>query len=202
MKSTLAGAGAIAVAFAFAAPAVEAQVALGYTDVGAVVGVGNLGRANIAFGGRFERVFKKLPDLGNGLLGIEVSADVYSWSSGPYSIRYIPVAGTANYHFHIDPKNKVDLFLGAGLGFLATSWYGRWLRWLRQQPVLRRSRRRSLFLHANAGGVCRPRRRRCDGQPRLDVQAEVVARCVVDAKGGRCIACTARPLLSTADRVS
>jgi hypothetical protein len=121
MKSTLAGAGAIAVAFAFAAPAVEAQVALGYTDVGAVVGVGNLGRANIAFGGRFERVFKKLPDLGNGLLGIEVSADVYSWSSGPYSIRYIPVAGTANYHFHIDPKNKVDLFLGAGLGFLATS---------------------------------------------------------------------------------
>jgi hypothetical protein len=121
MKSRLVGAGFIALAVAGAAPAVRAQVTLGYTDVGGVVGVGNLGNANIAFGGRFEKVFKKLPDLGNGLLGIEVSADIYSWSSGPYSLRYVPIAGTANYHFHLDPKNKVDLFLGAGLGFLTTS---------------------------------------------------------------------------------
>lgn len=121
MKSRLVGASVIAFAVAVAAPELHAQVTLGYTDVGAVVGVGNLGNANIAFGGRFEKVFKKLPDLGNGLLGIEISADVYSWSSGQYSIRYIPVAGTANYHFKLDPKNKVDLFLGAGLGFLATS---------------------------------------------------------------------------------
>jgi hypothetical protein len=121
MKSTLVGAGVMAFALAVAAPAARAQVALGYTDVGGVIGLGNLGRASLAFGGRFERVFKKLPSLGNGLLGIEVSADVYSWSSGPASLRYIPLAGTANYHFNIDPKNKVDLFLGAGLGFLATS---------------------------------------------------------------------------------
>jgi hypothetical protein len=106
---------------AAAAPRATAQVALGYTDVGAVIGIGNLGPASLAFGGRFEKVFKKLPDLGNGLLGIEVSADVYSWSSSSYSLRYVPVAGTANYHFHIDPKNKVDLFLGAGLGFLVAS---------------------------------------------------------------------------------
>ncbi len=98
-----------------------AQVTLGYTDVGAVVGLGNLGGANLAFGGRFEKVFKKLPDLGDGLLGIGVSADIYSWSSGGADFRYIPIGATANYHFKLDPKNKFDAFLGAGLGFQSVS---------------------------------------------------------------------------------
>ena len=100
---------------------VEAQVGLGYTDVGAVVGLGNLAGANLSFGGRFERVFKKLPSLGDGLLGIGVSADVYSYGNGAVSLRYIPIAGTANYHFKLDPKKKLDLFVGAGLGFLSAS---------------------------------------------------------------------------------
>ena len=106
---------------AASAPQAAAQVTKGYSDVGVVLGFGNVGAANIAFGGRYENVFKALPDLGNGLLGIEVSADVYSYSDAFNSLRFIPVGATANYHFHIDPKNKVDLFLGAGLGFLATS---------------------------------------------------------------------------------
>ena len=121
MHKKLVGLAAVAALLGAAASQARAQVTLGYTDVGGVIGLGNIGDASIAFGGRFEHIFKKLPDLGNGLLGIEVSADVYSFSNSSFSLRYIPIGGTANYHFHIDPKNKVDLFLGAGLGFLATS---------------------------------------------------------------------------------
>ena len=100
---------------------VEAQVTLGYTDVGAVVGLGNLGNANLSFGGRFEKVFKKLPDLGNGLLGVGLSADVYSFEAGGANYRYVPIGVTANYHFKLDPKNKLDVFVGAGLGFQTIS---------------------------------------------------------------------------------
>lgn len=99
----------------------NAQVALGYTDVGVVLGLGGIGDASFAIGGRFEKVFKKLPDLGDGLLGIGVSADVYSYDVGRGSIRVIPIGATANYHFKLDPKTKLDLFVGAGLGFSAVS---------------------------------------------------------------------------------
>ncbi len=96
----------------------RAQVRKGYSDVGFVVGIGNLGDANLSFGGRYENIFKKLPDLGNGLLGFEISADVYTFGRGNRaSVSYIPIGATMNYHFPIDPANKVDLFLGAGLGF-------------------------------------------------------------------------------------
>ncbi len=122
MKSKLVGTIAtLAVISIAAAPQAQAQVTKGYSDVGVVLGFGNLNDANIAFGGRYENVFKKLPDLGNGLLGFELSADVYSFSRSSASVRYIPIGATLNYHFPIDPKNKVDLFLGAGLGFRAVS---------------------------------------------------------------------------------
>jgi hypothetical protein len=117
VAALVAGAAALAVQ----ATRAEAQVSLGYTDVGAVIGLGNLAGANVSFGGRFEKVFKKLPDLGDGLLGIGVSADVYSWGSGGANYRYIPIGATANYHFKLDPKSKLDAFLGAGLGFQAVS---------------------------------------------------------------------------------
>ena len=106
---------------ALAAGTAQAQVGLGYTDVGGVIGLGNLGSASLSFGGRFERVFKKLPNMGDGLLGIGVSADMYSWSSSSASLRFIPIGATANYHFKLDPKNKLDAYLGAGLGFNITS---------------------------------------------------------------------------------
>ncbi len=125
MRSTLAvAATAAALSLAVSQP-VRAQVSLGYTDVGGVVGLGNIGDASLSFGGRFEKVFKKLPDLGDGLLGIGVSADVYSYDFGSAgSLRYIPFGATANYHFKLDPKNKFDAFLGAGLGFLTLSCSG------------------------------------------------------------------------------
>lgn len=122
MKKTLAGSLLAVAALLAAAPSqASAQVKLGYTDVGAVVGLGGLGSASLSIGGRFERIFKALPDLGNGLLGIGVAADVYSWSAGAAKYRYIPIGATANYHFKLDPKNKLDLFLGAGLGFQSVS---------------------------------------------------------------------------------
>ncbi len=102
------------------APA-AAQVRKGYSDIGFVLGIGDIGNASLAFGGRYENVFKNLPDLGNGMLGFMVSADVYTVSRDRGNIRYIPIGATMNYHFRIDPANKVDLFLGAGLGFRSIS---------------------------------------------------------------------------------
>jgi len=114
--------GTMAVAALIAAPVQQAaaQISKGYTDIGVVVGLGNIGNASASFGGRFEKVFKELPDLGNGLLGIGVSADYYGYSDSfgayGYSWKYIPIGATANYHFKLDNK-KVDPFIGAGLGY-------------------------------------------------------------------------------------
>ena len=109
-----------AVVVAASAAQVSAQVSKGYTDVGAVVGIGNLGSASASFGGRFEHIFKVLPDLGGGLLGIGLSADYYSYSNGytgyNYSFKYIPIGATVNYHFKLENK-KFDPFIGAGLGY-------------------------------------------------------------------------------------
>src|SRR5688572_31708510 len=108
-----------ALASAIAASAGQAQggIALGYTDIGAVLGIGGVGEASFALGGRFEKVIKPLPDLGDGLLGIQVGADWWSWDFGSgYSVSYIPIGVTANYHFKMENK-KIDPFLGAGLGY-------------------------------------------------------------------------------------
>jgi len=92
----------------------------GYTDIGAVVGLGGLNGASASFGGRFEHAIKPLPDLGNGMLGIQVAAEYYSWSSNfvgySWSYKYIPLGVTANYHFKLD-EPKIDPFVGLGLGY-------------------------------------------------------------------------------------
>jgi len=117
MHKKLLGLAGIAALSAVTATQSIAQVSKGYSDIGFVVGLGNIEGANVALGGRYENVFKNLPDLGNGMLGFMVSADVYSFEK----VRYIPIGATMNYHFRIDPSNKVDLFLGAGLGFRSVS---------------------------------------------------------------------------------
>ena len=93
---------------------------VGYTDIGPVLGLGGVGSANMAFGGRFEHALQTLPSMGNGILGIEVGADYYSWSANSsfsnYSVKYIPIGVTANYHFKID-EPKLDPFVGLGLGY-------------------------------------------------------------------------------------
>jgi hypothetical protein len=116
---------AIATFVILAVPSLEARaqggIGMGYTDLGAVVGLGNTGDAGIAFGGRFEKVFKSLPDMNNGLLGLQVAADWWSWNYNYFgtsssSVSYIPIGVTANYHFKMDNK-KIDPFVGAGLGY-------------------------------------------------------------------------------------
>jgi len=102
------------------ASTVQAQLPKGYTDIGVVVGLGNIGDAGLAPGGRFEKVIKDLPDLGGGTLGIGVGVGYYSYSnkylSESWNVSYMPIGATANYHFKFDNK-KWDAFLGAGLGY-------------------------------------------------------------------------------------
>ena len=92
----------------------------GYMDIGPTVGFGGIGAAGLAIGGRFERGVKRLPDLGDGVLGIEASIDLWNFSGGAgtvsYDIRYINIGVTANYHFQVKSNPKVDPFLGLGLG--------------------------------------------------------------------------------------
>jgi hypothetical protein len=96
---------------------------LGYTDIGPVVGLGGIGSASASFGGRFEHAIKALPDMGNGMLGVEAGFDYYSWSNSFYSYKYIPIGVTANYHFKLD-EPKIDPFIGAGLGYNIVSCSG------------------------------------------------------------------------------
>src|SRR4051812_24749216 len=68
--------------------------AVGYTDIGPALGLGGIGGASASFGGRFETAIKALPEMGNGILGIEASFDYYSWSTPGYSFKYIPLGVT------------------------------------------------------------------------------------------------------------
>jgi hypothetical protein len=92
----------------------------GYTDIGPVLGLGSIGDANLAFGGRFEAAIKTLPSMGDGVLGIQAGFQYYSWSNGDFSVSYIPIGVTANYHFNM-VDTKFDPFVGLGLGFQIAS---------------------------------------------------------------------------------
>ena len=97
----------------------------GYMDVGPTIGIGGIGSAGLAIGGRFERGFKRLPDLGDGVLGIEASIDTWNYGDRfggtDFDFRYINIGVTANYHFQVKNNPKVDPFLGLGLGNASVS---------------------------------------------------------------------------------
>ena len=104
----------------------------GYTDIGPVIGLGGIGGANLAIGGRFEHGIQTLPSMANGTLGFQVGLDYWSWSrvyEGPpgvfYTrrISYLPVGATFNYHFRLD-EPKLDPFVGLGLGYDIVSCSG------------------------------------------------------------------------------
>jgi hypothetical protein len=91
---------------------------VGYTSVGPTIGVIGLHDADVAFGARLEQGVKALPGFGNGVLGVQVSADSYEVRppSGGTPSRYVPVAVTANYHFILIDR-RLDPFIGAGIGY-------------------------------------------------------------------------------------
>jgi hypothetical protein len=98
----------------------EGGISMGYSDIAAVVGLGGIGEASIALGGRYEKIIKSLPDMNDGLLGSRAGVDWYTFSVLGYSWSYIPVSASANYHFKMENK-KFDPFVGAGLGFYIVS---------------------------------------------------------------------------------
>ena len=103
------------------AGSLQAQFAPGYTGFGPTLGLGNIGDAGIAVGGRFEHGIKPIPELGKGTLSFAASVDFYSWSTNgvgfDYSVKYIPFGATANWNFAIASAPKFDPFLGLGLGY-------------------------------------------------------------------------------------
>src|SRR5690606_29958857 len=111
-------------------PAGVSTFAPGYMDVGPTLGLGGIGAAGIAFGGRFERAIKRLPDLGNGIIGIQASIDMWNYNDRfvgtDYDFRYLNIGVTANYHFEVKGNPKLDPFLGLGLGnsSVSTDWGG------------------------------------------------------------------------------
>jgi hypothetical protein len=99
-------------------------VQLGYTDIAAVIGIGGISGASFALGVRGEKVIKELPDLGNGLLGIQISVDWWHYSAdyGVGSLyrvdqdwSIIPIGAIVTYHFRIEGNPKIDPFIGAGI---------------------------------------------------------------------------------------
>jgi hypothetical protein len=95
---------------------------VGQMDIGPTLGLGGIGAASFSIGGRFEKAIKALPEMGDGVLGIGVSADWYNYNDNfvgtDYDFTYIPIAATANYHIKIENNSKFDPFVGLGLGYL------------------------------------------------------------------------------------
>jgi hypothetical protein len=112
---------ALSVAGASVASAQDEGFKVTTTDVGPVIGLGGIAGAGIGFGGRFEKGFMDLPNLRNGVLGIGISVDYFSFgtsflTTSGYDYKVIPVAVTVNYHLKLD-NTKLDPFFGAGLGY-------------------------------------------------------------------------------------
>src|SRR5829696_9895474 len=72
---------ALSVVAASVASAQDEGFTVTTTDVGPVIGVGGLSGSGVGVGGRFEKGFKQLPNLKNGVLGIGVSLDYYSFGN-------------------------------------------------------------------------------------------------------------------------
>ena len=92
---------------------------VGHTDVGPTIGLGGIGEAALAFGLRVERGFRDVPDLGDGVIGIQAGLDYYSYTvtpGGDNKWTYIPIGATANYHFNVE-NDRIDPFFGLGLGY-------------------------------------------------------------------------------------
>ena len=105
------------------AAATKSMFAPGYTDVGPTIGIGGIGAAGLAFGARLERALMRLPELGNGVLGVQASFDYWRFTDlqGVMHVNTSAIGVGVNYHFAIAGKPKLDPFLGVGLGNMHVS---------------------------------------------------------------------------------
>jgi opacity protein-like surface antigen len=114
----------------FAATSASAQegFGLGYMDIGPTLGLGGINGAGVSVGGRFEKAIKELPNLGNGILGIQASVDYYHYDfdsaffNDDGGVTVFPVAVTVNYHFQLKNNKKIDPFAGLGIGYQRVSF--------------------------------------------------------------------------------
>jgi opacity protein-like surface antigen len=128
MRRSLLLATLVVAMFVFKVPTASAQATegfqVGYTDIGPTIGLGGIGGASFAFGARFENGFRALPNLGDGILGLQVSFDYYTYGEDffgdAYDFSYMPISVIANYHFSLDNR-KIDPFVGVGLGYQRVS---------------------------------------------------------------------------------
>jgi len=58
----------------------QGGIAKGYSDVAGVLGIGGIGEASIALGGRYEKIIKTLSEMNKGLPGIRAGVDWYTFS--------------------------------------------------------------------------------------------------------------------------
>ena len=92
---------------------------VGTTDIGPVVGLGGLGDAGLAIGGRFEHGIKTLPSLNDGGLALAIGVDHYSFTG----FSFTPISVAADYHFRLMDA-RWDPFLGLGLSDYVASCGG------------------------------------------------------------------------------
>jgi hypothetical protein len=74
-----------------------------------------------SFGANFETALNKPGELGDGILGLSVRADYFSYNFGSaglydWSYTWITAGAYCNYHFKVG-EGKFDPFLGLGLGY-------------------------------------------------------------------------------------
>ncbi|MGH7581622.1 MAG: outer membrane beta-barrel protein [Gemmatimonadales bacterium] len=67
-----------------------------------------------AFGGNFEHAI-------NDKWGWGVSVGYFSYGDADFSYKFIPIGATANYHFVVQGNEKIDPFVGGGLGYWIVS---------------------------------------------------------------------------------
>lgn len=126
MRKSFLAAGLALVFLVGSAPRASAQdgFVVGFRDIGPVIGLGGIGGADYSIGGRFEQGYRSLPNLNNGVLGIGVGVNYWTYDEeflfADYGFDYLAIDVTGNYHFNLINK-KWDPFVGAGLGFRRVS---------------------------------------------------------------------------------
>ena len=95
----------------------RAQFTNGALYLGPELGIGLGYGGGIVLGGMIESAITNPGTVGSGRLAIAGRIDFYSWSDGPFSYSFIPIAAYCDYHFALN-DTRWDPFIGLGLGYV------------------------------------------------------------------------------------